>query len=251
MLDYFFGARFHGPKSGHLHPPAPNHREGLLGRERRKVKRIIKRGEALNTEEAVVEAVMLFKEFWDLFTREESDLWEVFSDWAQGQWWFADHTSDYGAVWDTFIKYAFGDDLTQHYINRIIVRIQTGTELPDLEISDRDREYDGLCDEWDRTIVPMADDPETWRYPGHREEFYAKAKALRQQMADLFGLPVCQAGDCLKQIPHKRATRGGKYCSDKCYELEKARRSRKRNPQAKKKSDLKYLKFLEEEGDLD
>jgi len=41
-----------------------------------------------------------------------------------------------------------------------------------------------------------------------------------------------------------------KYCSETCRQAAKSRRWRKENPQKKLRSNLDYLKFLEEEGDI-
>lgn len=40
------------------------------------------------------------------------------------------------------------------------------------------------------------------------------------------------------------------YCSEKCRGIAKSRRWRQKNPEKKQRSNLNYLKFLEQEGDI-
>ena len=59
----------------------------------------------------------------------------------------------------------------------------------------------------------------------------------------------CALEVCSNVLPED-ARPNRKYCSTNCSDKARSRRYRKRSPEAKMRADLKYLKYLEEEGDL-
>ena len=91
---------------------------------------------------------------------------------------------------------------------------------------------DGATNEYDRLEIS-------------RIEFMPAHKAFLKAC----GKKPCKARTCTAIVTssHPKA----QYCSKRCKSREANRRSREKNPKAKMRSDLKYLKCLEKYGDLD
>lgn len=77
-------------------------------------------------------------------------------------------------------------------------------------------------------------------------EWIKKAKPIFDGFFKAYGMKPCKASDCPNSIGKGKIY----YCSDRCKGKEKTRRRRAAHPKEDKKSKLKYLKFLEEEGDI-
>lgn len=238
---------------------------------------LIPLGEKLDTEKKVIEAVLLFEKYIQKKEKSLNDLWNqrpildfraMLREWAEPQWWFEECPEDANVVWKVFCDYAFGNEQAWEKIQSVISELscpvpekpQTYIDPSTLESLTDDphsklirlkpgvtmEQWDAICEEWDNIVLTVA-----FRSDITRKELIAIMKPIKLKMAALqVDKKICAASDCIKYIPPDRK-KGARYCHDDCKIKEKGRRQRRKDPKAKMRSDLKYLKYLEEEGDLD